>query len=118
MLARTRSSLTAGGPTCLISTFSTTSPVCAARNVSQPGASSPSSSQHRHRNNFIQLTVNRHVVGADFGGAFKARVGLQKGQRNITGRPVALFGNQQIHRQRILLLRGTVVVFSAAGLVK
>src|SRR5437762_8206337 len=118
MFARTRSSLTAGGPTCLISIFSTTIPVCAASNGSQPDASIPSSSQPRHRNNFIQLTVSRHIFRADFGRAFKASVGSQKRQGHVAGGPVALLRDQQVHRRGFLFDSRWFGIVVAGGLVK
>src|SRR6266571_7374312 len=108
MFARTRSSLTAGGPTCLISIFSTTTPICAASSGSQPDASVQSSSEQRHRNNFIQLIVNRCILRADPGSAFKTCIGSQKGQVNVPSWTISLFGNQQIHRNRV---RFTPVLF-------
>src|SRR5438552_2559919 len=111
MLECTRSSLTACGPTCLISILETRREVCARATGTK--ARIKKSPQSRKRN-FIEFSLARlsflislfsfqfskksvwHVVVAYFGRTLKSRIGLQKGQVHIARRPVALLGDQQI----------------------
>src|ERR1041385_2855325 len=103
MLARMSSSLTAAGPTCLISMRATLVEPSWAQAA---GASAHSSqSPKRRHNNFIVARSLRHVFVAYFGCAFKSCIGFQERKINIARWTITLFGDQQIHRQRVLFGR-------------
>src|SRR5512142_3331682 len=116
MLARISSSLTAAGPTCLISMRA----ILPAASWPRHNGSAAMNSQISHRRNadFIMARSVGHVVVAYFCCAFEARIGPQKRQVYITGRAVALLRNQQIHGHCFFLRTGgCAVLVVTTGLV-
>src|SRR5678815_1470333 len=108
MLARTSESLTDSGPTLVTIILEMGAWACAAvvPSSSRPAAEMPGSSRRQDcgiNRPGEGSRFGRDIVVADFGCAFKPGDGLQKGKVHIAGRPVALFGNEKVDRNRFLL---------------
>src|SRR5437773_1902165 len=112
------SSLTEAGPRCLIMILPTFGGVICARTAGRPAKTR--TSPHKRSRNFIVARSIWHVFVAYFGCAFKPRIGLQKSQTHFARRTIALFGNQQIHRQRLFIGPAAtgVVIVTLSGPVK
>src|SRR5439155_22877887 len=117
MLARMNSSLTEAGPTCLMSIFE----ILAEENCPRAGVSrakNKTSPQRRSGGGFIVPRSVRHVFVAYFGCAFESRIRFQKRQTDVAGRPIALLGDQQIHRHGFLFRAAAGLIIIAARLVE
>src|SRR6516162_1936316 len=113
MLARMSSSLTAAGPTCLISIRE----IFDVGGCPKTGVSRAKSKIGPHRQSGVALIIawsGRHVFVAYFGRDFKSRIGLQKRQVDIAGRSVALLGEQQIDRHRFFFRTAAAFFILAA----
>src|SRR5216117_3891133 len=111
MLARMSASLTRLGPMFVRVMRDTLS--CGPGTCARAGRAAPPRARHSTQtiqSSLLRSRIRRNIFTADFGCALKPRVWLQKGQVHVARRPVALFGDEEVHGQGLLRRIRPVVV--------